>query len=243
MTDDEKQKKKVDDPKLGALEALLRVSNDIAGEAYKKATISINPSIVDAGIGRAIVRPAAQTEISFMGEYLKTANGISIPITTGRHSGSVFDLENNFVTTRLTESPITREEIEKLIDKKTSKKDGDVKREEIPEIVIEVMKKQNEQKEENVNAAEKQSFAIMSKNFLEGKVFIWRCRCGEILDEFKQEEDIERVKFYLSEFKKGNLKRCGKKGYGNWFELRGGEFICSESALLDKEFKVPKEKN
>jgi hypothetical protein len=115
-----------------------------------------------------------------------------------------------------------------------------------PEQVLALIEKSNterqKQQEETMNAVEKQSFDIMRKNFLEGKVFTWRCKCGEILDEFKQEEDIERVKSYLSAFKKGNFKKCGRKEYGNWFELRGGEFVFSESASLDKEFKVPKDK-
>ena len=139
----------------------------------------------------------------------------------------------------------TREEIEELKKEISSLQKNSITPEQQLENIMGLLEKRDKdrqkEQEKTISMVEKQSFEIMKKMFLEGKTFAWHCKCGEILDEFKTEEDIKRIKLYLEDFRKGKLKICQKKGYRNWFELRGGEIVCSESALLDKEFRKPKE--
>ncbi|MEK7572693.1 MAG: hypothetical protein AAB493_02470 [Patescibacteria group bacterium] len=242
--DDKKIKKSVAD-EIGGLRVIS------ASEMEKLGTTYLQPNVVPLSVG---VQPSGlEIKASALKNYnlasaVYTENGLNFD----RFGAVVSQPQSNILSglNRVNlgrsvygdiEQP-TREEIEELIKKETSSLKRDTM---TPEQVLALIEKSNTERqkvqEETISMVEKQSFEIIKKMFLEGKTFAWRCKCGEILDEFKAEEDIKRIKSYLEDFRKGKLKICQKKGYRNWFELRGGEIVCSESALLDKEFRKPKE--
>jgi hypothetical protein len=241
MTDDEKQKKKVDDLKLDVAQTPAKTSIDLALDSYKATMVSMKPSL-DAGIYNA-----ARTVLR-VGETLDSVGRNSslmvsgIPIIPSSHPDSVFGLENNVVFPGIFPSrkeTLTIEEVEKLIEKKLpSKKDDGLKKEQVIEIFNEITENRNKQENENILIVNKNGLDFITKELLAGKERDWRCaKCGKPLEIFKGEEGIEKIKKYLVDFRNNIPKKCGN-GHDNWFELKEDGINWVVKVIYGKEFRL-----
>jgi hypothetical protein len=218
---------------------IIKNNSDIAGEAYKKLNSLIQP--IDVGTNHLAVKIGTRAE-DFMGGHSTMVN--NIPIVTSRRSDSVFGLENNivfpaFVPGRNLNEGVTKEEVEKLIEKKLpSKKDDGLKKEQVIEIFNEITENRNKKENENILIVNKNGLDFITKELLAGKERDWRCaKCGKPLEIFKGEEGIEKIKKYLVDFRNNISKKCAN-GHDNWFELKEDGINWIVKVIYEKEFRL-----
>lgn len=135
---------------------------------------------------------------------------------------------------------LTEQEITDLIEKKIPRIEVR-KKEDIISLIKEVTEATQKQEQDTLDQVTQRGLTLITKNLLDGKVLKWFCVCGEELDAFSGEKDIEKIKKYLVSFKNNLPRSCPRKGEKNWFEIKEDGLVFMAGILFEKVFRPKKD--
>jgi|SRR3989344_1955416 len=219
----------------GRIEPISAIPNftGLSREDYEASKIFANPSFYGDGY-KSILEGA-----SFRDARSAVVLGNEVAFPSFSPVGAIADLETGISGLGLygnRNENLTREEIENLI-KKHSSKDESISKEQALKMFKEYEESKNNQEQENFLKAYEKGLNIISKELLKGKYRKWYCgMCPKFIDEFKGEEGIKKINKYLVEFRNNLLKKCGN-GHENWFEIKEDGVVWLVKVIFEKNFK------